>query len=265
MQAKKRLSGSRRLSKYCGRLLYLIDHALGTWTGYLELRLASSSITVLASWLHCIYVLKAFDDLVTHSTKMPLPYYNGYQVPFGQPPVFPPPFHNGYNNYTNGWMAPPDIQPLYPRIPPPPPVPAQDSSPVDVYWKRRLAPLPGCSSPQDLLGGIIHTNEATVAAVTIKKPPESRRIRAKRKQQREAKDKETLAKRSPTSDKKSLSLDKYVCFHFRAGMVGLWILVGGRLCTQVPSRHSKTAAPLQCPSSVTNIPISLLFSRNLSK
>ncbi|PBK71878.1 P-loop containing nucleoside triphosphate hydrolase protein [Armillaria solidipes] len=140
---------------------------------------------------------------------MPLPYYNGYQVPFGQPPVFPPTFHNGYTNYTNGWMAPPDIQPLYPRIPPPPPVPAQDSSPVDVYWKRRLAPLPGHSSPQDLLGGILRTNEATVAPVTIKKPPESRRIRAKRKQQRESKGKEALAKRSPTSDMKSLSLDKY--------------------------------------------------------
>ncbi|KAK0236940.1 P-loop containing nucleoside triphosphate hydrolase protein [Armillaria nabsnona] len=148
---------------------------------------------------------------------MPLPYYNGYQVPFGQPPVFPPTFHNGHINYTNGWIAPPDIQPLYPRNPLPPPVPAQDSSPVDVYWKRRLAPLPGYSSPQDLLGGILHTNEGTVAAVTIKKPPESRRIRAKRKQQREAKGKETLAKRSPTSDKKPLSLDKYVLVEEKRG------------------------------------------------
>lgn len=139
---------------------------------------------------------------------MPLP-YNGYQIPFGQLPVFPPAFYNGYTNYTNGWMAPPDIQPLYPRIPPPPPVPVQDSSPVDLYWKRRLAPLPGYSSPQDLLGGIPHTTEATAATVTIKKPPESRKTRAKRKQQREAKDKEALAKRSPTSDTKSSLLDKY--------------------------------------------------------
>ncbi|KAK0476087.1 AAA domain-containing protein [Armillaria novae-zelandiae] len=140
---------------------------------------------------------------------MPLP-YNGYQVPFGQLPVFPPTYHNGYTNYTNGWMAPPGIQPLYPRIPPPPPVPGPEFSPVDLYWKRRLAPLPGYSSPQDLLGGILHTNEATSATVTIKKPPESRKTRAKQKQQREAKDKGAPAKRSPTSDTESFKrLDKY--------------------------------------------------------
>ncbi|KAK0463235.1 helicase MOV-10 [Desarmillaria tabescens] len=150
---------------------------------------------------------------------MPLPfYYNGYYVPFGQPPGFPPHFHNGYTSYTNGWMDPPNFRPLHSSALPPSPVADQDSSPVDVYWRRRLAPLPGYSSPQDLLGGLARANEDKVSAVTIKKPPESRknRARTKRKQEHGAKGKETLAevgvtspKGPPSSGVKPLPLDKY--------------------------------------------------------